>query len=108
MLDFKLLNSQAFLNGELIFRAFHSKYNPIERCWGILELHWNETKLIDSEIMLKWSESMTWKGIKPVIRLSKKIYKKGISLCKKTMKKIEERLIRNPKLIKWNILIQPA
>jgi len=25
MLDFKLLNSQAFLNGELIFRAFLSK-----------------------------------------------------------------------------------
>jgi len=26
MLDFKLLNSQAFLNGELIFRAFLSKF----------------------------------------------------------------------------------
>jgi len=25
MLDFKLLNSQAFLNGELIFRAFLKK-----------------------------------------------------------------------------------
>jgi hypothetical protein len=23
---------------------YHRKYNPIERCWGILELHWNGTK----------------------------------------------------------------
>nr|WP_157134211.1 transposase [Crocosphaera watsonii] len=21
---------------------YHSKYNPIERCWGILERHWTE------------------------------------------------------------------
>jgi hypothetical protein len=25
----------------LYFPPYHSKYNPIERCWGILELHWN-------------------------------------------------------------------
>lgn len=23
------------------YPPYHSKYNPIERCWGILELHWN-------------------------------------------------------------------
>jgi transposase len=28
----------------------HSKYNPIERCWGILENHWNGTLLAS-----KWS-----------------------------------------------------
>ncbi|AWM42187.1 ISAzo13-like element transposase-related protein [Gemmata obscuriglobus] len=21
----------------------HSKYNPVERCWGVLEQHWNGT-----------------------------------------------------------------
>ena len=30
----------------LYYPPYHSKYNPIERCWGILELHWNGTKLI--------------------------------------------------------------
>jgi hypothetical protein len=25
----------------LYFPPYHSKYNPIERCWGILEQHWN-------------------------------------------------------------------
>jgi len=65
----------------LYYPPYHSKYNPIERCWGILELHWNGAKLIDSESMLKWASSMTWKGVNPVVRLSQKIYKKGITLC---------------------------
>ena len=25
------------------YPPYHSKYNPIERCWGILESHWNGT-----------------------------------------------------------------
>ena len=32
----------------LYYPPYHSKYNPIERCWGILEQHWNGTKLIDA------------------------------------------------------------
>ena len=27
------------------YPPYHSKYNPIERCWGILEGHWNGTLL---------------------------------------------------------------
>ncbi len=68
-----------------------SKYNPIERCWGILEIHWNGAKLVDVETMLAWPQSMTWKGLHPVIKLSKKIYQKGISLTKKEMRKVEKR-----------------
>jgi hypothetical protein len=30
---------------------YHSKYNPIERCWGLLALHWNGTQLIDVATM---------------------------------------------------------
>jgi hypothetical protein len=73
-----------------------------------LELHWNGTKLIDVETMLRWAQSMTWKGIHPVINLSKKVYQKGISLSKKAMKAVENRLERNPLLPKWDILIRPA
>ena len=51
----------------LYYPPYHSKYNPIERCWGILELHWNGTKLIDVETMLEWAQSMTWKGMQPVV-----------------------------------------
>ena len=89
----------------LYYPPYHSKYNPIERCWGILEQHWNGSKLIDVETMLAWASSMTWKGIKPIVYLSKSIYNKGISLSKAQMKRVEQSLTRNPELPKWDILI---
>lgn len=91
----------------LYYPPYHSKYNPIERCWGILELHWNGAKLIDVETMLAWAQSMTWKGLQPIIQLSRKVYEKGISLTKKAMRQIEKRLERNPLLPKWDIMIKP-
>jgi Rhodopirellula transposase DDE domain len=51
---------------------------------------------------------MTWKGIHPIVHLNSKTYKKGISLTKREMREIEGRLERNPKLPKWDILIQPV
>jgi Rhodopirellula transposase DDE domain len=92
----------------LYYPPYHSKYNPIERCWGILELHWNGTKLVDVETMLAWAKSMTWKGIHPVVELSRKGYQKGIALGKKAMQAVERRLERHPELPKWDILIRPA
>ncbi|WP_071987442.1 ISAzo13-like element transposase-related protein [Crocosphaera watsonii] len=43
-----------------------------------------------------------------MVNLSKKLYKKGISLTKKEMEEIEKRLERNPNLPKWDILIRPS
>ncbi|RCJ33246.1 transposase [Nostoc sp. ATCC 53789] len=91
----------------LYYPPYHSKYNPIERCWGILEQHWNGTKLVDVQVMLSWASSMTWKGLHPILTLSNIVYQKGISLTKKAMKQVESRLQRNPLLPKWDILIQP-
>jgi hypothetical protein len=92
----------------LYFPPYHSKYNPIERCWGILEQHWNGTKLVDVETMLAWAKSMTWKGLHPIVELSRTIYHKGVKLTKATMRAVEERLERNPLLPNWDILIRPA
>jgi len=92
----------------LYYPPYHSKYNPIERCWGILEQHWNGTLLETAASMLNWARSMTWKGIKPIVILSEKTYEKGVSLSKKAMKSIEARLLRNPLLPKWDVLIRPA
>lgn len=89
----------------LYYPPYHSKYNPIERCWGVLEKHWNGTKLTDAKTMLKWAGSMTWKGIHPVVKINKKRYKKGISLTKAAMRSVEKFLVRNPVLPKWDILI---
>lgn len=92
----------------LYYPPYHSKYNPIERCWGILEQHWNGAKLNNVETMLEWAKSLTWKGLHPVVTLTRKLYAKGISLTKEAMHEIEARLMRNPNLPKWDILIQPA
>jgi hypothetical protein len=92
----------------LYYPPYHSKYNPIERCWGILELHWNGTKLVDMETMLEWARSMTWKGIHPIVELSRKLYQKGVTLSKKAMRAVEARLARHPELPNWDILIRPA
>jgi transposase len=90
------------------YPPYHSKYNPIERCWGILELKWNGTKLTDAETMLEWAKQMTWKGLHPVVELSREVYEKGISLGKAAMQAVEARLKRDPKLPKYDILINPA
>jgi hypothetical protein len=92
----------------LYYPPYHSKYNPIERCWGILEKHWNGAKLTNVAAMLAWAESMTWKGLHPVVELSRKVYDKGVSVSKKAMQAVEARLQRNPDLPRWDIFIQPA
>lgn len=92
----------------LYYPPYHSKYNPVERCWGILEKHWNGAQLTDTQTMLAWSKSMTWKGFTPVVELSRTVYEKGISLTKQAMPVVESRLERNPLLPKGDILIRPA
>ncbi len=92
----------------LYYPPYHSKYNPIERCWGLLELKWNGAQLIDVETMLGWAKQMTWKGVHPIVELSRKVYDKGISLGKAAMQAVEARLKRDPALPKYDILIDPA
>ena len=90
----------------IYYPPYHSKYNPIERCWGVLEQHWNGAKLVNVWTMLAWAKSMTWKGLHPVVQLNPNIYQKSISLTKVEMRPIEKRLDRNPLLPKWDILIR--
>ncbi|MGE3538488.1 MAG: hypothetical protein AB7N91_13795 [Candidatus Tectimicrobiota bacterium] len=92
----------------LYYPLYHRKYNPIERCWGILELHGNGTTLVDVETMLAWAKSMTWKGMHPIVALSRKVYQTGVSLSKRAMQAVEARLERDVELPYWDILIRPA
>ncbi len=92
----------------LYYPPYHSKYNPIERYWGILEQHWNGAQLLDVDTMLAWAAIMTWKGIHPVVELSREVYAKGVRLTKNAMREVEARLLRNPERPKWDILIPPA
>ena len=58
--------------------------------------------------MLEWAKRMTWKGLKPVVELSRKVYAKGVTLGKTAMQAGEARLERNPLLPKWDIPIHPT
>ena len=51
---------------------------------------------------------MTWKGLHPVVKLSRKVYEKGISLGKVAMGAVEARLKRDAALPKYDILINPT
>src|SRR4029450_8398233 len=39
------------------YPPYHSKYNPIERCWGILENHWNGALLDSIEAVLAFTRT---------------------------------------------------
>lgn len=90
------------------YPPYHSKYNPIERCWGVLERHWNGTILNSVEKTLVWIKTMTWKGINPIVTFLDKAYEKGIKLTKKEMKKYNVDIERSATLPKWDVIIGGA
>ena len=90
------------------YPPYHSKYNAIERCWGALERHWNGTLLSTADTALGWAQSMTWKGLVPVVHLTSKLYQKGVRLTGKAKQALEARLQRSTTLPWHDILITPA
>ncbi len=87
------------------YPPYHSKYNPVERCWGVLENYWNGDILDSVEKTLGMIKEMTWKGIKPIVHFFDKVFEKGIKLTKKEMKKYEEKIKRSKTLPKWDVVI---
>jgi hypothetical protein len=90
------------------YPPYHSKYNPIERCWGILEHHWNGALLDSIDAVLRFTASMTWNGIPPVVELVTTLYHTGVRLSQAAMAEIEAQLARLPELGKWFVDITPA
>jgi len=87
------------------YPPYHSKDNPIERCWGILETHWNGELLDSISKAVGWAGSMTWKGIKPVVHVLEKVYETGVFLTKKELKPYLSKLKRFLTLTKLNVCI---
>jgi transposase len=88
------------------YPPYHSKYNPIERCWGILEQHWNGALLDSVEAVIQYARTMTWKGKHPVVELVMTTYQTGVKLTKEAMKLVETQLQRLPSLDKWFVDIK--
>ncbi|MFW5693049.1 MAG: ISAzo13-like element transposase-related protein, partial [Thermoguttaceae bacterium] len=87
---------------------YHGKYNPIERCWGVLEQHWNGTLLSSIETALSWAATMTWHGTQPIIHRIEGIYERGVRLTRSAFRPIAGRLVRSGTLPKWSLHITPA
>jgi transposase len=85
------------------YPPYHSKYNPIERVWGVLEKHWNGELLDSVEKVLGLSRTMSWNGMSPIVKMLKGVYEKGVKLTKKAMEKLETLLIRQPGIEKWAV-----
>ena len=90
------------------YPPYHSKYNPIERCWGILEHHWNGAILDTIDAVLNFTASMTWNGIHPVVDVVTTSYCTGVRLSQEAMRILEMQVARLPGLDKWFVDITPA
>jgi hypothetical protein len=89
------------------YPPYHSKYNPIERCWSALEKKWNGVLLTCLKVVLQCALRMTWKGRHPTVKRLDGVYPDGVRVTAKEMKPYEARLQRSATLPNYDITITP-
>ena len=89
------------------YPPYHSKYNPVERCWSPLEKKFQGSLLTSLKIILQQALRMTWQGKPAVVKRLHGDYPAGVRLTKKEMKPYEARLERSKTLPKYDIVIKP-
>jgi len=87
------------------YPPYHSKYNPIERVWGILENYWKGELLTSVEKVMGLARTMTWNGKNPTVKMMQGVYNTGVKLSKKAMQEIEKMIYREPDIGKWAVEI---
>ncbi len=90
------------------YPPYHSKYNPIERCWSILEQKWGGALLNCLKVILQYALRMSWQGKHPRVKRLHGEYPDGVRISKKDMKPYEARLERSKTLPKYDITIKPS
>jgi len=89
------------------YPPYHSKYNPIERCWAALENYWNGAILDSVSAALSWAENMRWRGIKPIVKLVSKIYQKGVNPTQEELEISKKYWYPSQTLSSWDVNIIP-
>ena len=89
------------------YPPYHSKYNPIERCWSSLQKKWNGVLLTCWQVVRACALRMTWKGHHPDVHRIEADYAKEQPVSNSEMKAINARLERSETLPKYDILIRP-
>lgn len=90
------------------YPPYHSKYNPIERTWAALELHWNGDLLESEETVIQFAETMTWNQKNPTVKVIDKTYNLGVKLKQSIMRKYEKVINRVSGLDSWFVTILPT
>ena len=90
------------------YPPYQSKYNAIERCWGVLENLWRGVLLDSVDAVVAFAAKMRYNGVKAAVRLVNNVYNKGIRLSKAAMAELELRLERDDALPKYRVTITPA
>src|SRR5262249_10158201 len=89
------------------YPPYHSKYNPIERCWGVLEVYWNGELLDSEEAGLGFAGNKTHAGGAPHVGAVSATASSGVRRSSAERKMLEGRLVRLPSLPKWSVTIAP-
>jgi Rhodopirellula transposase DDE domain len=89
------------------YPPYHSKYNPIERCWAALEHFWNGTLLDSVTTVVNWANNMTWHGLNPTVYLVETIYPKGVKRSKHELEPSLPFWQRSKTLPKWDVTVVP-
>jgi hypothetical protein len=100
------------LNNKLKIRLvyyppYHSKYNSIERCWGVLENYWHGAILDTVSAAINWASNMTWKSKHPHIHLIDNTYNKGITIPSSELQFYQQFWQPSENLPKWDVTIVP-
>jgi len=92
----------------IYYPPYHSKYNPIERCWAALENYWNGAILDSVDAARQWASNMTWQGITPIVHCIETVYEKGIKVLPQALEPYLAFWHRSETLPKWDITIVPV
>jgi hypothetical protein len=90
------------------YPPYQSKYNAVERCWGVLENHWSGELLDSVEAVVGFASTMTYNGVKAVVRVVTKAYDNGVRLSKKAMREVNKQVLRPDQIPKYLVTIVPA
>jgi transposase len=89
------------------YPPYHSKYNPIERCWSAPEKKWNGVLLNCWEVIRACALRMTWKGAHPMVERLLGRYATKVSVPAEEMETYNARLERSAALPDYDITIRP-
>lgn len=89
------------------YPPYHSKHNPVERCWSSLQRKWNGLLLSSWDIVLSAAKRMTWCGCPPKVALIDKLYTREREITKSEFSNIETRIERSDTLPKYDFVVKP-